>query len=534
MKLSILQLYLESQRDARIDIVNFWNNLNIEERKEWLRRINEDPELHSHKDFYELSHIIAEKLLKVFKQELNENKKDIVEKYNILIKNEFNKILKKKFQKLSTLVESIELMKQIKNKFSNNEDLQKLNKAAELWLKDKNFASNDVKEIGHYLELFFYAVLKNSRSVKPYLNKVNLTEQKNFSIKNKHYNYSQFNQKQLDIGTKEEFEHTKDKKIARQIAADHLSENPNYYKILKKNKLEELSLTKIFESANSEYAKSKGWHHVGWGKYADETGKIVAITDKNGKLVSPKNTATITGVPQKGTVIQATGPKSTHKVLNKINTAFNPGLKTNNVKVGEYVVLKNGNKYKKEDDMIFRNVNDPSDIRFSKNLDDDSPISHAETPEGKRKQAQRFDIDTYNWNKKIQQAKEGDIITDKKGREYSIVKSPFGGNIAKPYFNVKKELEKLQKIEEPKKSDTEKYREEIRNKPIGIKKEDPDTQKYKFDLPYIFEVERQAKSNYENKKKILDIVKKIKRQGRKITKAQARELHNLGIKLNWK
>ena len=37
------------------------------------------------------------------------------------------------------------------------------------------------------------------------------------------------NQKQLDIGTKIEMEHTKNKDVARQIALDHLNEDPEYY-----------------------------------------------------------------------------------------------------------------------------------------------------------------------------------------------------------------------------------------------------------------------------------------------------------------
>ena len=38
-----------------------------------------------------------------------------------------------------------------------------------------------------------------------------------------------FNPKQLNIGIKVEMEHTKNKKIAKEIAKDHLAEFPNYY-----------------------------------------------------------------------------------------------------------------------------------------------------------------------------------------------------------------------------------------------------------------------------------------------------------------
>ena len=45
---------------------------------------------------------------------------------------------------------------------------------------------------------------------------------------------SDFDPKQLEIGIKHEMEHTKDRGIAKEIAKDHLSEDPNYYKKLKK------------------------------------------------------------------------------------------------------------------------------------------------------------------------------------------------------------------------------------------------------------------------------------------------------------
>ena len=45
--------------------------------------------------------------------------------------------------------------------------------------------------------------------------------------------------KQLDMGIKSEQEHTSDRKIAREIALDHLSEKPNYYTLLNNADLEE-------------------------------------------------------------------------------------------------------------------------------------------------------------------------------------------------------------------------------------------------------------------------------------------------------
>ena len=43
-----------------------------------------------------------------------------------------------------------------------------------------------------------------------------------------------FNLKQLKAGTRVEMEHTNNKWIAERIAKQHLCENKNYYKILKK------------------------------------------------------------------------------------------------------------------------------------------------------------------------------------------------------------------------------------------------------------------------------------------------------------
>lgn len=45
---------------------------------------------------------------------------------------------------------------------------------------------------------------------------------------------SSFNKKQLNRGMQVEMEHTSDKKIAREIARDHLTEDSDYYKKLAK------------------------------------------------------------------------------------------------------------------------------------------------------------------------------------------------------------------------------------------------------------------------------------------------------------
>lgn len=52
-------------------------------------------------------------------------------------------------------------------------------------------------------------------------------------IKPKHP-LSYYNKKQLEKGTKIEYEHTRNKAIARNIAINHLDEFPDYYKALEK------------------------------------------------------------------------------------------------------------------------------------------------------------------------------------------------------------------------------------------------------------------------------------------------------------
>lgn len=61
---------------------------------------------------------------------------------------------------------------------------------------------------------------------------------------------SEFDSKQLEMGIKAELEHTKNKSLAKEIAKDHLKEDPKYYTKLKK--MESKSLTE-----KSHWAKRK-------------------------------------------------------------------------------------------------------------------------------------------------------------------------------------------------------------------------------------------------------------------------------------
>jgi hypothetical protein len=465
------------------------------------------------------------------------------------------------------LNERVDMMKKVREKFGP-ENLQKLMKAGELWLKDNYktwkkmafedfydpYRNNDIVMQGFALEEFFSNVLRGNDNIKPYLKKSGfdikkLTEQKQFSIKNKHYDYSKFDQEQLRDGIKIEKEHTDNIEVAKQVASDHLKENPNYYKILKKNKLEELSLIKIFnESKASEEAKKKGLTHKGYGKWANKSGDIVAQT-KGDTLVPVKNTGQ--HIPSSaGNITKATGSKAVKKSMSKMKAAFNPLLKTNNIKYGEYVILKNGKRYRKEQDDSFRNMNDPKDIKFSNTLEDESPISHGETPEGQKKQARRFDIDKeVNWNKKIQSSNIGDILINKNGQQFKV-----GGGIGKtkiaiPYSKYQQAIDtarEKEKNEPVKKIDNSSENEKMNNFrkqqaeiPIGIKKEDPENKKYKLNMHHIESLNNQAKELFKAGKDkegllITNIASNIAKYGNYISKKQAKLLYMNGVKLNWK
>lgn len=45
---------------------------------------------------------------------------------------------------------------------------------------------------------------------------------------------SMFNKKQLKLGIKHELEHTRSRRLAKEIAMDHLAEDPKYYTHLEK------------------------------------------------------------------------------------------------------------------------------------------------------------------------------------------------------------------------------------------------------------------------------------------------------------
>ncbi len=78
---------------------------------------------------------------------------------------------------------------------------------------------------------------------------------------------------QLKLGIKTEMEHTDSRKQAKEIAMDHLAENPKYYTKLKKAKLEEMIMEDLKEKLNYPIEDKGKWY--GDEDYEKRGGKIV-------------------------------------------------------------------------------------------------------------------------------------------------------------------------------------------------------------------------------------------------------------------
>jgi hypothetical protein len=86
---------------------------------------------------------------------------------------------------------------------------------------------------------------------------------------------------QFKLGIKTEMEHTDNKKQAKEIAMDHLAENPKYYTKLKKAKLEENIIKKLKEELNYpiELKGKKKISNTGFGGYREHTIGKVNLSD---------------------------------------------------------------------------------------------------------------------------------------------------------------------------------------------------------------------------------------------------------------
>ena len=102
---------------------------------------------------------------------------------------------------------------------------------------------------------------------------------------------SEFDKHQLEMGTKSELEHTSNKEMAKEIAKDHLKEDPKYYTKLKK--MEESAILEISsqtrktkkrqqkQTKKQRHAKHKEWRKKNKQKVRDQVARHQAKTGQN-------------------------------------------------------------------------------------------------------------------------------------------------------------------------------------------------------------------------------------------------------------
>ena len=110
---------------------------------------------------------------------------------------------------------------------------------------------------------------------------------------------SDFNAKQLKIGTKIEFEHTHDKDKAKEIAKDHLTESPDYYRELEvmEDKLEDKgkekkSMNKSLQRVQDLAKALKASAVIGLGRRARAEAAVAqnpTLPVFGGEIVSPRD-----------------------------------------------------------------------------------------------------------------------------------------------------------------------------------------------------------------------------------------------------
>jgi hypothetical protein len=102
-------------------------------------------------------------------------------------------------------------------------------------LKYKSSFTEEIDNEGNKYETFLTKRVKDSSKIKEEKLKGGLSDNKTIEdIAKKHNNMVSSLKKELNKGIKVEMEHTKDKENAKEIAMDHLWEDPSYYIKLKK------------------------------------------------------------------------------------------------------------------------------------------------------------------------------------------------------------------------------------------------------------------------------------------------------------
>lgn len=97
-------------------------------------------------------------------------------------------------------------------------------------------------------------------------------------------NPSNVDKKELEMGIKEEMEHTNDKNLAEEIALDHLAEDPKYYSKLKKTfKENKLLIKHLTEKLEKITNKKVSLLEMGYTKLDKPNKYYKVILNKNGK-----------------------------------------------------------------------------------------------------------------------------------------------------------------------------------------------------------------------------------------------------------
>lgn len=104
-----------------------------------------------------------------------------------------------------------------------------------------------------------------------------------------------FDQKELSMGIEHEKEHTNDEDLAREIAMDHLSEDPHYYSNLKKQDapgtyhewavghVKDGKIKVAHKDVQTNAPGATGWHSVRAGQVMSGDGHAISARNPNGK-----------------------------------------------------------------------------------------------------------------------------------------------------------------------------------------------------------------------------------------------------------
>ena len=185
-----------------------------------------------------------------------------------------------------------------------------------------------------------------------------------------------YNKKQLEKGTKVEMEHTSDKEVAREIAMDHLEEDPSYY--TKLEKMEKKFATGIsidnFSKEVSEMIYEKEWAIIlsdyGLSKYGLDTEDIKIIIRLMLEEEDSKRVVDIFADLIRRKLIEEDSPE--YKLMvETLNTVLRP---VDWERIKNYGIKKNQEVKKKI--KISQVINEETDILNQQNQSIEAPVQN--------------------------------------------------------------------------------------------------------------------------------------------------------------